>query len=148
PRARLAANPIGVAAHADPGVDERPGEPGPDRALMVSLVALFLTAAVIATILRVLRRERAQTHWRPELLFHGINQSSGVVAAEELIRQSAHGKDLIRPERGVVHATLRIDVDDVVAPAHILTPEPLRERDPRALECFHPHRAPRGIQIR
>src|SRR5215470_651175 len=57
--AGLAAGVGGAAVDADPGLDERAGEPGPDRAVVVAAVALGGATQVVGAVARIGGGERA-----------------------------------------------------------------------------------------
>src|SRR5882724_2973600 len=65
-RAGLAPGVDGVAADADPCLDERTDEPRPHGAVVVAAVALGGAAAVARLVARVVGRERAQAGGRPQ----------------------------------------------------------------------------------
>src|SRR6186713_464346 len=71
--ARDASSARRVAAHAQPGFDERAEQPGPGRALVIRVIALGRPAAVMAGVPRLEARERAQTERRQELALDALD---------------------------------------------------------------------------
>src|SRR5215470_16515638 len=117
-----------IAVDVKPGFDERPNEPGPDRALMIGAVALAHAAFVMWNVSRLAGRERAQAERRPEARLDSGDDFRGPLAVEESDRQAADGKDLIGAKRGIDGAGTMIDVDDVVKTAVVLVPKTSAER--------------------
>ena len=69
---------------------------------------------------------------------------SRALAFEQLKRQSAHGEDLIRAERGVHFARAMVRVNHVVETAAFLVPEFVAEGFQAALEMLLPTAARTG----
>src|SRR5215470_3894781 len=78
----LAAGGGGGAADADPGLDERAGEPGPDRAVVVAAVALGSAAGVAAAVARVGGVERARAGRGPQHALDGVDHRAGTLAVD------------------------------------------------------------------
>src|SRR6267143_5009251 len=55
-----------------PGVDEWPDQPGPDRALMIRAVAGAQVAGINRFVIGTVGRKRAQTDWRDQFFFHDL----------------------------------------------------------------------------
>src|SRR5262249_34242178 len=81
--------------------DERPDQPGPDGALMVRAVALTDAAPVVRRVARLARSERAEPERRHQPRLDGVDDTPGTLAVEDLDGQTAHGEDLIGPDRRV-----------------------------------------------
>ncbi len=62
-----------VAAHAQPGFDERADEPGPDSALMVGSVAIMQAAGVMRRITGRAGGQRAQSLRREQLRLYRVD---------------------------------------------------------------------------
>src|SRR5262249_12979175 len=122
----------GAAAHADPGLDERAGEPGPDGAVVVGAIALGGAAGVVRVVARVGGIEGAQAGLGPQGALDGVDHGAGPGAGEDRVRDAADGEDLVGAAAGVDGAADVIGVDDVVELAALGVPEP-GERDAGAV---------------
>ena len=95
--AGLAPGRRGLPADADPRLDERPDQPRPHGALVIHGVARRRSR------LRIARRSPARQapaiagRSASEAALDGIDDAPSALAVEQRERQSAHGKDLIRP---------------------------------------------------
>ena len=122
----------GAAAHADPGFDEGAGEPGPDGAVVVAVVALGGAARVVRVVARISGGEGAQAGLGPQDALDGIDHGAGALALEHRVRDAADGEDLVGAAAGVDGAAHVAFVDDVVELAALGGPEP-GERDAGAV---------------
>ena len=55
-----------VRMNFQPGIDKRPDQPGPDRALMISAIARAQVAGVNRFVFRIVRRKRTQSDRREQ----------------------------------------------------------------------------------
>src|SRR5439155_25741844 len=95
--AGLAGRGGGVAADADPGLDERAGEPRPDRAVVVAAIALGGTAAVAVVVARIGGVERARAGRGPQHALDGVDHGAGALAVEHGVRDAADREQLVGP---------------------------------------------------
>ena len=90
-----------AAAKSDPCFNKRARQPGPDRPLVISGVAVARSAAVMALIAGLARREAAQSVGSQQMLRAHIDDGLLLVFGERADRQ-LHGKNLVGPKRSVV----------------------------------------------
>src|SRR5574341_1074859 len=98
------------AAHAQPSLDERANQPRPNRALVISAVALAHAATIMGRVTRLVGREGAQAERRPEPALDRVYDSARRFAVDQGQGQTADGEDLIGAKRRVAFCRLMIDI--------------------------------------
>src|SRR5207248_723778 len=99
--------------------DERPQQPRPDRALMISRVARVCVAFITRAIALRLRRERAQSVGREQFALDRLDCAPRTLTSNKRMRQT-DGENLIRPDRSIRHALI---AHAIVKPAVLLIPK-------------------------
>src|SRR5207302_4559382 len=112
-----------VAVHAIVRERERPEQPAPDGALMISGVAIPGTTAVMAGISGFAGRETPQSMRGHETPRANVDNRLVLLGGQGAYRQG-HGKNLIRPECSIISDARRID--DVEAAITLGVPESLK----------------------
>ena len=122
-----------VCFYFAPRIDERPDEPGPDCALMISGVARAQITVVGRLVIRVLRRKRTQAKRREQFALHDIHDG-GPSRRREHGMIERDGEDLIGPAGGIVAAFKGVDhIKEVTA---FFKPEAFVKRLLRAIGVF------------
>src|SRR5262249_23677218 len=112
---------------SQPGIDERPNQPGPDRTLMVRRVARTSIAVVTRLEFRVSRRERTKAHRRQQPISHRFDNWLPAFRRQHRVWQG-NGENLIRPALGVNAAgTSFFGVDDVIKITAVRIPKTVVE---------------------
>src|SRR5262245_45165989 len=102
--------------------DERPDQPGPDRALMICQITAAHIAFASAYVPWIARRQAAQTRGRDQLALNNFNHPPGSLGVEHHVMQ-ADCENLIRTDRAI---TL-IAVNHVIQTSGRFVPELLIE---------------------
>src|SRR5262245_57679224 len=110
--------------YSEPGVDERPDQPGPDRPLVISRVARAQVAVVRRPVIGMAWRERAQADRRQQPIGDHVEHGFPFVFVEDRILQRER-QQLVRAAGLVVAALAVYDVEKVSA---IGVPESAVER--------------------
>src|SRR3954462_12759188 len=108
-----------------PRVDERPGQPAPHRALVISGIARAKVAEVARLVVAIARGERAETDRRQQPLAHDLHHRQPALTGQDRVGQRDR-EQLVGPALGIVAAALGID--DVEEIPTIGRPEPIVER--------------------
>ncbi len=119
------------AAHPEPGLDKGPGQPRPDRALVVGAVALHRATGVHGVVARLAGGKAPGTQRGPETLLRRVHDTLGDLALQHRVRQPAHREELVGPDTGVHGPALVVDVHDIIEPAAVGAHEPAAERGDR-----------------
>src|SRR5207237_478215 len=122
--ARLGLRARGGAPDAEPRLDERAHEPGPDRPLMVRAVALADPTLVAGPVPRLVGCEGAEADGCQQPRLDGVDDAAGAFSLEHGERQAADGEYLVRAEARVHGAAPVVDVDHIVEATAGLVPEP------------------------
>src|SRR4051812_6756693 len=85
----------------DPGIDERPDQPTPDRPLMISRVARPQVAIILRLVIGMPWRQGAETERSKQTLPHHLNDRLPSGAVQHGMVQR-NGENLIRTARRVV----------------------------------------------
>src|SRR5204862_416067 len=108
-----------VRVDLEPGVDERPDQPGPHRALVIGGIAGAQIAEIARLEIGFVWRQRAQSDRRQQLGLDRIDDFRPTLFVEHRTRQR-NREDLVRPERCIITV---LAVDDVVEIAALVMPE-------------------------
>ena len=111
-----------AAIHFEIRADERAEQPGPYCALVVSSIAAALSAFVARVIIRIARRERAQSIGRQQFSRNHLHHRTRLIVGQQSVHK-AHGEDLVGTNGGVAP----LSIDYVVQTAGRRVPEQVRE---------------------
>ena len=112
----------------EPGVDERPNEPGPDGALVVGRIARTQVAEVFRFIIRMAGRQCAQSQGSQQFFARDPQHGFPSILLEDRVLEGDCEK-LIRPACRIVSM---FAIDDVVEIVAIVVPKALVEGIPGA----------------
>src|SRR4029079_15819706 len=93
-----------IASDPYPGFDEGCDQPWPDGPLVVDRIAVGRTAPIHRIVGLIARRKRAESERCQQHVLHCVHDSISTFLIEQVQRQAANGKDLIRAERVIPRA--------------------------------------------
>src|SRR4051812_45556142 len=130
----LAGLPVLAGMDLEPGIDERPDQPRPDRSLVVGAIARPQVAGIKRFVIRMFRRERTKTDRRDQLLFRDIDHRFPARRFEHRMVERDR-EQLVRPAGWIVRGPA-VHVHHVIKMPAFFKPETLIERLACAFRLF------------
>ena len=120
--------------HFQPRVDERPDQPCPDRALMISAIARTKVSAVDRLIIGMFRRKRTKPDRREQFALGDVDHRFPTRFIQHRVIERDR-EELVRPAGRIIRAAA-VDIHHVIKMTTFLKPKSFVERLARTRRMF------------